>query len=203
MPQFMTLRVEGVEETGRRLADFGRRAYKNGVSAGVRAAARVFVDAEKSKAPNRTGTLIKSMGVRLKFYPKSFTVFAATGARSSVKKNLPRRSGKLGVHRPSKIIHLLEYGHRIMPRGVSAKMNAPLHRAIAKEKKWWGNRKLKTSPKIERANLILDRRAQGRRTRPMGFMAAAFAVNARAIDAFKARFAEEIDREAARWSANP
>ena len=119
-----TFKIVGLDALNRKLQTFGWRVYKNVMRRAVRAAAKPIVRKARATAPVRTGTLKKSIDVRIKAYQRSETVVAVIGARKDIAYGggglAKRAKGQSksefakateGFHKPFKIIHLVERGH--------------------------------------------------------------------------------------------
>ena len=103
---------QALERLGFLSADVPKKTFLSA----ARGAFRPFIDKARSMVPVRTGALKKSLGVKVKAYPSSKTIFAVAGARKGLEYAVGA-SGKIkrfakGDIKPSRYIHLVEFGHR-------------------------------------------------------------------------------------------
>jgi hypothetical protein len=81
MPQAGRIRVEGLKEIDRRLGRLPDKLQHKILKEGVKEAVASVIRAAKALAPVETGTLRRSIGVRIKSYQKKQTWVAIVGPR--------------------------------------------------------------------------------------------------------------------------
>jgi HK97 gp10 family phage protein len=99
--------------TGMLLRGFPADMKKKGLRAAVTTAGRVVIKAARKNMPVETGLLKKSIGQRTKVYKREEVGVSVIGPRSDFKTKIrDTLTGKKKKRRPSKYLHLLEYGTR-------------------------------------------------------------------------------------------
>jgi HK97 gp10 family phage protein len=88
------------------LTTLGERVQRRVMRQAVSAAATPITKAARAKAPKESGLLRKSMGKKVKTYPKTMTVVGIVGPKTSI----------IGEHKgrkrwPAKYARLIERGH--------------------------------------------------------------------------------------------
>ena len=102
--------LRGIEEMLKNLQKVGSAVAKRAPSMAVRAGSKPIIKSIRNRAPRQTGSLRKSIGVKVKNYRPSSAVTAIIGARS---KSYQTAEGK---RNPSLYSHLAEFGtapHRL------------------------------------------------------------------------------------------
>jgi hypothetical protein len=89
-------------------------AFKNSMKKAVKAGADVIEPELRAQAPKKHGTLRIAITQKIRGYTKSGTAVAIIGPASRFRMAEPPR-GK--IEQPSKIAHLVEFGHRIVKGG--------------------------------------------------------------------------------------
>ena len=140
------MKIRGIEVIIRVLNDLKDAVKKRVIVQAVRRRAKPIVAQMRARVRKRFGLLRKSIGVRVKVYPRSGTVFAAIGVRSGFADNFILPSGQRLFINPRNYAHLLELGVRAHsvkrkdrldrpgPRGRGGKQTGPAthpgHRAF-------------------------------------------------------------------------
>ncbi len=115
------MKIKGTEQVARALEDLEVGVRKRVLVRSVRRRARPIVKGMRARLRKhrRFGLLSKSIGVRVKVYPRSGTVFAAVGVRSGFADNFILPGGGRAFINPRNYAHLLEFGvraHSVKPK---------------------------------------------------------------------------------------
>jgi HK97 gp10 family phage protein len=104
----------------RRLARLDKKAARKYLRKAVTVAGRFIRDLAKSFVAVRTGQLKKSLGVKVKAYPKRQTYVAIVGPRRDFVKDFKGKNG-VGKVDPVNYAHLVEYGRKGAKAGVKSR----------------------------------------------------------------------------------
>lgn len=116
----MTIQVTGLKDLNAKLKEFGPRVYKRVMGTALKAAAVPILETARSLVPEDTGLLRESLTSVIRKYDNTNTVVAVLGPDRKVQAVLPDGSR----HIPANVAHLVEYGHRIIPRGKGVESRA-------------------------------------------------------------------------------
>lgn len=145
-------KVEGLEKLGRALELFSARVQGTVMRKAVRAGGSIVEKAATRAAAKRSGLLRRSLGMKVKTYrakatpqllaaiphfkpsQHAGTTLAIVGPRPKVDEVVVTR-GRVRIARPVRYAHLVEKGHQIARRGISAKDTYALRKTIRQETK--------------------------------------------------------------------
>lgn len=97
-------RVEGLDDILGALRNLEKRIVRGGVDKALRAASKPVIEAMRAEVPVETGSLKKSLGLKLRTYKAAGRRVSIIGARSR-----PYQT-KLGKRNPAYYAHLVEFG---------------------------------------------------------------------------------------------
>jgi HK97 gp10 family phage protein len=103
-----TFDIKGADKLKRELDRLPHRMMRGGESASLRAGAKVIVTAAKSRAPRRTGLLIKALGSNVKRIGRQVT--ARVGARKGWSREETLPNGRRRTIKPVNYTRLVEFG---------------------------------------------------------------------------------------------
>lgn len=127
MPFKIKMELGGIKDALKSLDGLKRGVQRRILRAAVTEASAPILQSARGHAPKRTGTFKRSLGKKVKTYSKSGTVVAIVGPRKGYKTQTGiTRKGKEIFEDPTKIAHLLEYGHLVV-RGGKVVGHAPAY----------------------------------------------------------------------------
>lgn len=131
------MKLRGVDALAKTLEDLEVGVRKRVLARAVRKRAKPFVTQMRARVRKRFGQLRKSIGMKVRTYKRSGTVFAAIGVRSGFADNFILPGGRRAFINPRNYAHLLEFGVRAHsvkkkdrldrpgPRGRSGRQTGP------------------------------------------------------------------------------
>jgi len=113
MAVIATVRIDGLRELERALKRLGDGVRRKHIRSAANAGGMIAVRAARAAAPQKTGLLKKSLGVRMKVYSAHGAAVAIIGARTGFRRAIRTTGkGKTVYQDPSKYAHLVEGGTR-------------------------------------------------------------------------------------------
>ncbi len=105
-----TVMLYGEDALLAKLLGLRDKVFRSVLTTASRRAMRPVVQMARANAPRETGTLARSIGVRVRKYPRKGMILTVVGPRAGFKDEATGRN-------PVYYAHLLEGGHRIVKRG--------------------------------------------------------------------------------------